>query len=80
MHVETIWSGKVPAAYRKQCQWGLFITESDWCDFVSYSPLVTQRPMWVKRVKKDEELIDTLDIAADKFIAEMLEIVEKIRG
>jgi len=36
--------------------------------------------MWVKRVKKDEELIDTLDIAADKFIAEMLEIVEKIRG
>jgi hypothetical protein len=80
VHVETIWSGKVPAAYRKQCQWGLFITESDWCDFVSYSPLVTQRPMWVKRVKKDEELIDTLDIAADKFIAEMLEIVEKIRG
>src|SRR5210317_1118827 len=41
VHIETILSDKVPAAYRKQCQWGLHICERQWCDFVSYSPLVT---------------------------------------
>jgi putative phage-type endonuclease len=80
VQVETILSDRVPAAYRKQCQWGLFICEREWCDFVSYSPLVVDRPIWIKRVSRDEKLITELDEGADKFIEEMLAIVEKIKG
>ena len=80
VHVETILLDKVPAAYRKQCQWGLHICQRKWCDFVSYSPLVVDRPIWIKRVYRDEKLIKQLDEGADKFIAELLGIVEKIKG
>ncbi len=80
VHVETILSDKVPAAYRKQVQWGLHICERKWCDFVSYSPLITDRPIWIKRVHRDEKLIKELDGGADKFIEEMLLLVEKIKG
>ena len=80
VHVETILSDNVPAAYRKQIQWGLHICERKWCDFVSYSPLITDKPIWIKRVYRDEKLIKELDEGADKFIEEMLELVEKIKG
>ena len=33
VHIETIISDKIPAAYRKQCAWGLL--ERDYCDFIS---------------------------------------------
>ena len=79
VQVETIISDRVPAAYRKQIQWGLFICERQWCDFISYSPLVTSRPMWVRRVDRDEKLIKELDEGADKFIKEMLEILAIIK-
>jgi len=78
VQVETIIADKVPANYRKQVQWGLFICERQWCDFISYSPLVTSRPMWIKRVERDEKLIKELDEGADKFIKEMLEILDTI--
>ena len=80
VHIETIISDKAPSAYRKQMQWGVYISERKWCDFVSYSPLVAVKPIWIKRVERDEDLIKELDEGADKFIQEMLEIVKKIRG
>lgn len=80
VHIETILKNKVPAAYRKQIQWGLYICERRWCKFISYSPLIVDRPLFVIHVERDEKLIKELDEGADKFIAEMLEIVEKIRN
>lgn len=80
VHIETIISDKVPANYRKQNQWGLFIGERQWCDFISYSPLITSKPIWIKRVERDEKLIKDLDEGADKFIKELWVIVDKIMG
>ena len=80
VQVETILSGKVPAAYRKQIQWGLHICQRKWCDFVSYSPLIADQPLFILRVERDEKLIKELDEGADKFIVEMLALVEKIKG
>jgi len=80
VHIETIISDKIPAVYRKQIQWGLHICESEWCDFVSYSPLVKDRPIWIKRTGRDEKLIKELDEGADKFITELLMIVERIKN
>ena len=80
VHIETIISDKIPAVYRKQIQWGLFICQIDYCDFVSYSPLVKDRPIWIKRTGRDEKLIKELDEGADKFITELLMIVERIKN
>ena len=38
------------------------------------------KPIWVKRVYRDKKLIKKLDEGADKFIDEMLSLVEKIKG
>jgi len=80
VHIETIISDKVPAEYRKQIQWGLHICLRQWCDFVSYSPTVKARPVWIKRVERDEKLIAELDAGADLFIKELKDVVKKIRG
>jgi len=80
VHIETIISDRIPSCYIKQIQWGLFICERKWCDFISYSPLVKSIPMWIKRAHRDETLIKQLDEGADKFIKEMLEIRDTITG
>ncbi len=80
VHVETIIMDRVPPEYIKQCQWCLHIAQRKWIDFISYSPLVIDRPIWIKRVDRDEKLIKELNEGADAFIAEMLEIVRKIKG
>jgi len=80
VHIETILSDRIPSVYVKQIQWGLFICDRVWCDFNSYSPLVTSKPSWIKRAERDEKLIKDLDAGADKFIEEMLVIVDKIMG
>ena len=76
-HVETILSDKIPAAYRKQCSWGML--ERGYCDFVSYSPTVKDRPIWIKRMDRDIKLIKTLMDGAEKFVDEMLGMVKQIR-
>ena len=58
----------------------MHICEAAWCDFISYSPFVVDKPMWVKRAVYDIKLIKELNEAADKFIEEMLAIVEKIKN
>jgi len=80
VHIETILADRVPPEYIKQIQWGLFICKRKWCDFISYSPTVIDKPIWIKRVERDEKLIKELNDGADKFITEMLQIVDKIRG
>lgn len=80
VHIEYFIDGVVPSAYRKQIQWSLGVTGRAWCDFVSYSPTVSDKPILIIRSERNEKLISELRIAADTFIAEMLEIVKKIRG
>jgi len=79
VHIETIMADRIPPEYVKQIQWGLFICERKWCDFISYSPLVIDRPIWIKRMERDEKAIQELNNGADKFIGEMLNIVKKIK-
>ena len=78
VHIETIISEKVPAAYRKQIAWGL--RERQYCDFISYSPTVKDKPIWIKRVDRDAKLINTLVDGAKTFIWDMLAIVDKVRS
>jgi len=79
VHVETILSDAVPSAYRKQVQWGMK-GGREFCDFVSYSPTIKDRPIWIKRVKRDFKIIRELERGAKEFIEELLETVGRIKN
>ena len=79
VHVETIFHNEIPAARRLQCQWGLHICQRQYVDFVSYSPLVSDNPIWIIRRGRDEKLIKKLDEGADKFILELAQVVRKVK-
>jgi hypothetical protein len=80
VQVETIIQGKIPAAYRKQCQWGLHICEREWVDFVSYSPLVKDRDVLIIKAYRDEALIKEMDKEADAFLMELAMMINGIRN
>jgi len=80
VHIETIDTDKIDGGYLKQIAWGLFICQRSWADFISWSPLVVDYPIWIKRVERDEKLIKDLNDGADKFIDELKSLVLKIRG
>ena len=79
VQVETIDTGKIDGGYIKQIQWGLFICKRYWADFISWSPLVVDCPIWIKRVERDEKLIKELIDGAEKFTDELKSLVLKIK-
>lgn len=80
VHIETIISDSVPPGYVKQIQWGLHICQRQWCDFISYSPTIQDRPIWIKRMGRNEALIKDMADGADKFLIEMAMIIRKIKA
>jgi predicted phage-related endonuclease len=56
-HLETILADDVPQEYMPQIQMQLLVTCRKWCDFISYC---SGMPMYVKRVYRNESLIETI--------------------
>jgi len=88
-YIEIISKGKVPTEHLNQINWELFISQREWCDYIQAHWIrrngeivagYPEKPIWIKRVERDEKLIKELNEGADKFIAEMLEIVERIKS
>jgi hypothetical protein len=87
--VETVSKSKVPTEHLKQINWGLFITQREWCDFIQahwiregYEIIAgyQDKPIWVKRIYRDEKLIKEMDEESYKFILEMKALVERMKG
>lgn len=79
-HIHYIAKNKMPSDYVCQVQAELWVCGREWCDFVSFCPSITQKPLWKVRVKRDEAKIKEIKEGVDKFIKEMLELEKKIRG
>jgi len=69
-------TGKIATDRRKQMQWTLRRSGRSWIDYVMYCPYLLDEifPMFVIRLERDEKEIATLEVGADEFIGEMLEI------
>jgi len=87
-YVEIIYKDKIPPEHIPQIQWNMSISNRNWCDFVlacwmrqddEIVPRYPDKPIWIKRVFRDEKKIAELNREADIFISEMLEIVEKLK-
>ncbi|KUJ86696.1 MAG: exonuclease, phage-type [Halomonas sp. 54_146] len=66
--IEVLLSGEIPTEHVAQCQGGLWVSEREWIDFVSYWPGM---PLFVKRAYRDEALIRTIAERVEAFHEEM---------
>ena len=66
---------KLPAEYVQQVQGQIFVTEREWCDFVSYVPGL---PLFVLHVYRDDLFCDKLEAALIAFCEELDEVCAKI--
>lgn len=83
-HIETLDSEKIDPKYLTQMQWQMFLTNRDWCDFVSFDPrMPDDLQLFVKRVERDPVRIKELCEEVEKFLGEvdqMMDRIEKIRA
>jgi putative phage-type endonuclease len=78
--IETFLSGKMPAIHVGQVQGQLWISEREWCDFVSFDPRINgQAHYFCTRVFRDEEKIKQIEDAVIKFEKELFETVGKLK-
>lgn len=59
-YMRTILGGEIPGKYYCQMQWGMFISDRKWCDYVVYNPDYEPKPLVVQRVDRDEKFISNL--------------------
>lgn len=71
VHVKYIRMNKIPSEYLYQVYCYFLVNQKlEWLDFISYDDRFNSRPMWIKRVKREEienELI-LANIEIEKFI------------
>lgn len=80
-HIDALLSKRVPAKYLPQMQWQMAVTGRKWVDFVSYDPrMPPDLQLWTDRVARDDARIEQLEAEAEKFLAEVADVVSKLRG
>lgn len=81
--VSAIEDGNFPINTKRQIQWGLYICEREWCDYIQFCPEFNEvglNPLIVERVGRDEKMIKDLRSSADVFISDMLKLADKIKN
>ncbi len=67
------------ADYKAQIQMQLWVTERQWCDFVSFDPRLDCAAGYLQqRVERDEEYIEEMKIKVYAFVEKMNELIEKL--
>jgi len=66
--IEVLLNGEIPDEHIPQCQGGLWVSEREWIDFVSYWPGM---PLFIKRAYRDDIMIRRIAERVEAFHAEM---------
>lgn len=66
--IELLLADELPQEHMAQCQGGLWVSEREWVDFVSYWPGM---PLFVKRAYRDEVMIHTIAERVGAFYEEL---------
>jgi hypothetical protein len=75
LHLDVLLADAVPAEHIPQIQGQLWVAKREWCDFVSHCPKL---PLFVKRVYRDERLIESIAKAVDLFERELVTLMRVI--
>ena len=78
--IETYLSGKMPTCHAAQVQGQLWISEREWCDFISFDPRINGvSSFFCVRVTRDETYIKNLESEIIIFNDELNELIEKLK-
>jgi len=78
-HIETLLSQSVDSRYVLQIQFQLACTGRKWCDFVSFDPrMPPELSLFVKRIDRDQKMIDELQREVLLFLNELNETINKL--
>jgi len=77
-HLAWLLEGGLPPAHQIQVQGQLWVTDREYCDFVSYHPDAFKM-MHRVRVERDDELIRKIKTAVYQFVSELDLMVEAFR-
>ncbi|PVZ19962.1 MULTISPECIES: lambda exonuclease family protein [unclassified Pseudomonas] len=75
--VGVLLAGEVPKEHVAQCQGGLWVSEREWIDFISYWPGL---PLFVKRVYRDEAMIRKLVERVKTFYEILDDRMDRVMG
>ena len=75
IQAELLDTGKIPRDSMLQMQFGMWVADLKWCDYVSYWPGM---PLFVQRVEPDLELQDKIKNKLIDFYSEMNAKLEKL--
>lgn len=78
-HLKYMAQNRLPSEYEPQVQGILWVTEREWCTFISFDPRCKEQPFWSIQVKRDETYIANLANEVDKFITEMVQIQKTLK-
>jgi putative phage-type endonuclease len=79
-HIETILTGAIANKYILQMQWQMVCDNRAWCDYVSFDPrMPANLQLFVKRVDRDNALIDSLEKDVIKFLGELEFKIEELK-
>jgi putative phage-type endonuclease len=79
-HIATLLSGGVDGAYIAQAQAQMSCTGAPWCDFVSYDPRLNEElQLFVKRLPRDDEFIETLECEVRVFLDDLANKVADLK-
>lgn len=80
-HINYLIADVVPEKYVPQMQWQMACTGRQWCDFVSFDDRLPEKMrLFVKRVDRDDVYIATLEEAVRRFLTEVDQTVETLKG
>jgi putative phage-type endonuclease len=80
-HIDTLLTGDIDRRYVLQMHWQMACTGRTWCDFVSYDPrLPLSMQTFVKRVERDEKLVEEMEQAVRVFLGEIVTIVDELKA
>jgi len=77
IQIERLLAGTLPPEHKAQCQGQLMVSQRSWVDFMSHCRGL---PPLIVRVDRDETYIAELRLGIEAFVAELNQLVNKIRG
>lgn len=76
VQIETVLANEIPSTHEPQIQGVIYVLDLDWLDFVSYSPLLNNNFLFIKRAYRDDEFIDNLKKKLETFNKQLLDMVK----
>lgn len=78
-HMEYLRTRQIPTDYRWQCLHNMWVSGTDYCDFISYDPRFPDDLQYLcVRLNRDDKEIRAYELSALRFLAEVAEEVDEI--